>query len=239
MNIVAAMAVNGRHPLLKHTIGRLIKKGIKVVCVGEHSDEEVCVSSGAQFKYHFNHPLGDKWNQAFRMSKDLNPDAVLFVGSSDWVSDNWVDVMLPYLDKYDMVGKAGCHLLDVSKKHKYRLVYWPGYKTGCSIQDRESRKQRANESIGIGRLISKRGLDKIGWEPFDYKQHNSLDWTMYNKLKNNTIVTDDSIHSMAISTDRWKNKHTFDAHWNNLYPSTRIKDLTFCKENFPEYDKIF
>jgi len=180
-------------------------------------------------------PLGRKWNAAFLKARELKADAVLFVGSSDWVSDKWVEVMLPYLKTYDMVGKAGCHLLDIKDSDSFRLVFWPGYRNGGLKHDPHVR-HRVKESIGIGRMISKAGLDKIDWKPFTNTSNNSLDWEMYQKLPNNTIVEDDTIHSMAVSCDQWPNKHTFEDHWNNRCPSIRIADYkSFCEQYFDEY----
>lgn len=246
MKIVAVMPVFGRHPLVKHTITRLLTKNgcTHVICAGEIKDREVCEKAGAIFIQHDNYPLGKKWNACFLHAKRIQADVVVFVGSSDWLCDNWIPTMLPYLEKYDMAGKAGCYLFDIAETYMtgltltktYRLVYWPGYKDGS--ETKQSTNDRKNESIGIGRLIRKEGLDSINWKPFDDTQDNSLDWTMYNKLPNNVLVEDDSIFSMAISCNKWPNKHTFSAHWDNKYPSKRIDDLSFLK-NFPEHDKIF
>jgi hypothetical protein len=239
---VAVIPAFGRLPLLKVTIERLYKKNrvSKVIVIGhESSVESLCEQTGAVFVKHENHPLGKKWNAGFLKAKEYNPDAVLFVGSSDWVSDKWIDVMLPHLKTYDMVGKAGCYLLDIYNKKKFRLVFWPGYKKGGLKNDHHA-IHRANESIGIGRLISREGLNKIDWKPFKDTQDSSLDWEMYTKLPNNKIIEDDSICSMAVSCNQWTNKHTFEHHWENRCPSIRIDDPNgFCKTWFDEYDKIF
>ena len=90
--VVAVIPVFGRHPLLKHTIERLLKRNgcSDVICVGEEEDRDVCKVAGAKFYYKDNKYLGEKWNHAFKKAKELKPDAVLFVGSSDWLSDNWL-----------------------------------------------------------------------------------------------------------------------------------------------------
>lgn len=254
MKTIAVIPVNGRLPLLKQTIKRLLKKNgcHAVLCAGStEAEREACTEAGAFFIFHENSPLGKKWNALFQWAKEFEPDAVLFVGSGDWVSDSWIDVCAPLLKTFGMVGKAGCHLLDVSKAHGYRLVHWPGYEHGSpgyKTRISSSRTQRVNERkdepIGIGRMLSKKALDKMDWRPFEDHQSQSLDWTMYQKvLKNNDgvkMIDSDEIQSMAFSCDLWPNKHTFSAHWSNEYPSERIADAHgFCKEWFPEYDKIF
>jgi hypothetical protein len=226
MKIVAAIPVNGRHTLIKHTISRLLTRcGVSdVICVGEKTDREICEKSGAKFEVYDNYPLGRKWNRAFEMTKVLNPDAVLFVGSSDWVSDEWCKTLYPHLENSDLVGKLGCHLLDISRNK--RLMYWPGYKFGLKKRD----SSRDNEPIGIGRLLSYEFLKKIDFKPFNHNQDSSLDWTMYNKASKVHISTDE-VHSMAISTNKWPNKHIFEEHWRGNLPSQKV-NLRFLDTYF-------
>src|SRR5688572_11164270 len=116
MKIIAVIPVYGRLPLLVKTIQRLLNKnGVsKVICVGNNIDDKrVCVDAGAEWVTHMNRPLGDKWNRGFYEARQYNPDACLFVGSSDWVSDNWLPEMIPYLKDYDLIGTAGCHFLHI------------------------------------------------------------------------------------------------------------------------------
>lgn len=240
MKVVAVIPVFGRGPLVKLTIQRLLQKNgcSDVVCVGHDKvDQKICVDAGAVWVNQSNIPLGRKWNAGFLKAKELNADACLFVGSSDWVSDNWIPVMMPYLDQYAMVGKAGCYLVDYSMKHGCRLCYWPGYKTGMDKSVRSN--ERKNEPIGIGRLLSARFLDAFDWKPFDDGQHNSLDWTMYMKARNISegvgMIDNDTICSMAWSCDRWENKHNFTSHWIGKLPSEKIINYTsFLNGYFPE-----
>lgn len=234
MKVAAAIPVYGRHKLVKHTIQRLLNKcGVDhVVCVGGKDDMETCKDAGAEFIVHTNYPLGLKWNRAFQACKDY--DAVLFVGSSDWVSDDWVKTMLPYLETNYMVGKLGCHLLDIAHPGFYRLVYWPGYEKGT--RQREPRRWR--EPIGIGRVLSREFLQKIAWKPFNDSQDASLDWVMFDKANGRVAISEDDVHSLSISTNRWPNKHKFNQHWGGQLPSKRM-NISFCDEHFPEYKLIF
>lgn len=255
MKTIAVMPVLGRHPLLKHTISRLLNKNKcdLVICAGNREDRQVCEKAGAIFTTQDNRFLGRKWNTLFAIAKTHSPDAVLFVGSSDWLTDDWIPTMSKHLtSKVHMVGKAGCYMLDIKTQGnasyttyrkqyptpEYRLLYWPGYKWGSP---KDHKHNRDHESIGIGRLISREGLESIRWRPFDNNLNFSLDFSMYKKFfKRSKIVYNGSIHSMGISTDRWINKHTFESHWNNTNPSKRILDPhKFCKKWFDEYDKIF
>lgn len=206
-----------------------------VICVGSEAERKVCEEAGAKFYEYKNHPLGEKWNYGFLKAREFNPFAVLFVGSSDWVSDNWVEKCKPHLVENGMVGKAGCHFLDISIRRK-RLVYWPGYLHGGN---KKEHWERRNEPIGGGRMIAARVLDKINWTPFDNRFDNSLDWMMYTKTlkcrEKVKIIDDPTMHIMAISTDKWINKHQFQDHWSNKMPSEKIVNKNrFLGEHFPE-----
>jgi glycosyltransferase involved in cell wall biosynthesis len=233
--IVAVVPVLGRRPLVKHTIERLYKKNSihKVICVGDDPrDRKVCEAAGAEWIHHRNRPLGQKWNTGFRAAQKYNPDACLFVGSSDWVSDTWTAVLSQYLSNYDLIGLPGCYFLDItSTLQAHRALFWPGY-----IGKREG------ESIGIGRLISAKVLDKLKWEPFDDVLDRSLDFSMQKKVLQAggklKLLQTDVIKSLSISCDQWKNKHNFESHWNNVLPSEKI-EVDKIVEWFPEVKLIF
>lgn len=235
-NVVAVIPVHGRIPLVKKTIERLLIKNLifRVVCVCSDEREAEQLKTYANVIIHKNFPLGAKWNAGFIEAQKYNPDACLFVGSSDWVSDNWVSTLLPLIKDYDMIGMPGCRLLDISKGGM-KALEWHGY-----MGDRE------DESIGIGRLISARVLDRIGWKPFFDHKDGSLDYAMQIKVKKAggkcAIIHHPELISMAISTDKWENKHKYKDHETGVLRrnSLPIKDLKgFLTANFPEAYEIF
>lgn len=234
--VVAALAVHGRLPLLEHTIRRLyVKNGCeKVICAGDQpEDKKLCESLGAVWVTHNNRPLGAKWNSSFYKAKDFNPDAVLFVGSSDWLSDNWITTMRPHVEQHGFAGVPGCYMADIGET--IRVINWKGYK--------DCRPERATETIGIGRMLSRRLLDAIGWQPFSQTLDNSLDWSMKDKAKKvgftDFMVHDESLKALSISTNRWLNKHRFEMHFDGTVPSERIEDVDGFLKNFPEVKQIF
>jgi len=225
--VVAVIPVHGRVPLLPYTIKRLIQKNdCKVICVGDGLHEkQVCEQSGAVWVPFKNSPLGAKWNAGFVAAKRFNPDAVLYVGSSDWVCNDWIKLLKPYVDLHGMAGVPGCHFMDIQSK--IRLVNWNGY-IG----------ERSNETIGIGRLLGRDVLEKIHWKPFHDDKNSSLDRSMKDKCAqvgvHDFMVRDERLKAVSISTSMWENKHKFDQHWNNLLPSDKISDTTEFLNYFPE-----
>lgn len=230
--VVAVVPVHERLELLPYTIQRLIRRnGVEVICVGDGLKEKaICIEAGARWVEHANKPLGAKWNAGFMAARALGPDAVLYVGSSDWLSSNWITTMKPYLDQHQMVGVPGMHLIDIGTQ--LRCCYWPGYNGS-----------RKDETIGIGRMLSRKLLDKIDWQPFDSTKDSSLDRSMKDKAKavgvSDYHVNDDRIKCVSISTNRWVNLHKFEMHWSNLMPSTKIFDMTEILQEFPEANEVF
>lgn len=231
-DVIAVIPVFGRGPLVKYTIERLYKKNRvrKVICIGHlPEDRKICEEVGAEWVQHSNKPLGQKWNAGFLAAKKYNPKACLFVGSSDWLSDNWLDVMMPKLD--GLLGTLGCYFLDLGRTE--RLCHWPGYKG-----------RREGETIGIGRIISREVLDEMQWKPFNDMLYRSLDSSMQqsvNKIAGITQAIDTKeAFSMSISTNQWGNLHRFEDHWNGILPSERIENVdNFIDKHFPEARKIF
>lgn len=224
MKTVAILPVLGRQPLLKITINRLLEvnKIDHVLCVGDYDDELVCTRAGAEYAVYKNSPLGAKWNHGFKIAQKYQADAVVFVGSSDWLSANWLDEMLPHLQGNDMIGVAGFTMCDV--RENLRAVHWDGY-TG----------QRAGEPIGIGRIISAEALDRMNWQPFDNDRENSMDRMMYNRCNHVQLIKNIEADALSISTGKWHNKHKFDQHYHNTIEGNNIVfDPSILLDDFPE-----
>lgn len=203
LKTIAVIPVHGRLPLVSVTIDRLYNKnGINhVICVGSTEEEQsVCTSAGAEFLNYPNKPLGRKWNHGFKKAQEYKPDFVVYVGSSDWISDNWLPVMTHLAKDFAIVGKPDFNILHINKG--FKLGNWPGYPSGSG---------REFEPIGGGRMLNAGWLDSIGWKPFDNYLNGSMDYSMMKKLdpKKDLVMVFNSpeIQIMAISCERWSNMH--------------------------------
>jgi hypothetical protein len=232
IRVVAAIPVHGRLPLLRQTIRRLYDKNnvYRVICVGGQDEESVCRDNGAEFVHHPN-ILGAKWNIAFQEAGRLGATHVLFVGSSDFVSDTWTDYLIPKCPLNGMIGLKGFHMAHISD-NGIQAGYWHGYKTARALR----------EPIGIGRIISAGILDKMDWKPFYDTSHKSMDGAMTKKVValegQIEIIDTKEIKSLSISTDRWKNKHTFGISSASAF--TYIgHPVGWLMDNFPETLLIF
>jgi len=232
--VIAVIPALGRFPLLTHTVDRLYNRnGVDhVIIVGGREEKEFCRGTRAEFVAFRNNPLGSKWNAGFLAARAHKPDACLFVGSSDWISDNWLSIMMPYTAEYDLVGTPGCYFMHLTGGEPMACE-WAGY-IG----------RRADESIGIGRLISARILDRIGWQPFDWWLERSLDYSMQEKCIKAAgklhLVRTPELKSVSISTDRWPNKHQFSDHYNGKLKSKIINEPgKWADRHFPEWRQVF
>ncbi len=232
--IIAVIPVHGREALLKYTIRRLYNKNklYKVICVGStETEKKVVLEENGIWVEHENKPLGKKWNTGFKIAQIYKPDAILFVGSSDWISTDWIDNAYKYLlnDNIGIVGKNRFDMIDVNNIN-IRSCYWLGYP-----EDNE----RFKETIGIGRLISRKLLDKINFEPFDNQLDNSMDYSMYQKCIKNDFkikIIDSFGFFLSISCNKWFNKHTFNYHY--LASNNKIEELLKLGLN-DEYINIY
>lgn len=228
MKLCAPIPVFSRFPLVRLTISRLKRQGVIPIIMG-HEREALDISK--EFNVEFisidNDPLGNKWNAGFMACQNYSPDGVIFMGSSDWASDDYIQSVKDALNDFAFIGMLGCHFADVSDK--VRLVHWPGYAMG----------QRKYEPIGIGRVLRADMLQKINWSPFDARLSSGLDWSMYLKIIKLTdeiaVIKDEQkdIRLLSISTNKWPNKHKFEDHWSGALRSTHLNN-ELLKNNFEE-----
>jgi len=231
MIVTAPIPVFGRFPLVRLTISRLKRQGVTPIILGhEREAMDIAKQMDVEFISIDNDPLGYKWNKGFQASKNYNADAVMFMGSSDWCSDDYVDSVRLHLNDFGMLGMLGCHFADVADE--IRLVHWKGYKDSI----------RVNEPIGIGRVLRADFLQKIQWSPFDQRLSSGLDWSMWLKaIKTNQeigILPDNGqIKLLSISTNKWSNKHKFTDHWTGSLKSERC-DISLIENGFSELKQL-
>lgn len=239
MRVVAAIPVHGRHPLVRHTIRRLLRQSgvdMTVVCAGGAVDRAVCEDAGAVFVEHRNRPLGAKWQAAFTEARRHNPDAVLYCGSGDWYSANWCATLLEHalMQGHAVVGKRDYYYVNIGPRNVLRGVYWPSYPPDNG--------RRMYEAIGGGRLILRRALEAAKWQAFDPTWDHSMDWSLQEHVGWAVPVDDISICAADISTYRWGNKHSFEKLTDHLPHCEPLDGLTLARMvamHFPELGEVF
>ena len=231
MILTAPIPVFGRFPLVRLTISRLKRQGVIPIILGHESQaKEIAKDWDVEFISIDNDPLGTKWNAGFQASKNYQADGVMFMGSSDWCSDDYVDSVRLHLNDFGMLGMLGCHFADVAES--IRLVHWKGYVVG----------QRYQEPIGIGRVLRADFLNQINWNPFDQRLSSGLDWSMWLKAirtdqEIGILPNDGQIKLLSISTNKWDNKHKFQDHWTGSLKSERC-DISLIENGFNELKEL-
>jgi hypothetical protein len=244
MSSLAIIPVSGRLSLLEVTIRRALRIVDKVICVvSDVYERKHC--PGAETISIRRKPLGEKWNFGFQYARQYDPDFVLFIGSSDWVSDNWMDVLLPEMGDSDFVGVKGFNLLHldyeigelpqvekwkVTTKNMAHIIpvtfksmkfgVWRGYED-----------ERKGEPIGIGRILSRDLLKRVDYKPFNDESKKGMDLNMVNKAKRFKLVDSPKIKCLSLSTNLWGNFHQFE-------DGEETKENGFLDKWFPEYREL-
>ena len=214
VRVSAIIPVFERESLLKYTVGLLNRQTRplhNIVCVGQsESERKVCEDAGGTFFRYRNKPLGAKWQYAVDCARESGATDLLYVGSSDWVSANWCEELIPYAwIGYDLIG-VNCGSMARVTRESVQLGVYRGYVDG----------ERMGEPMGAGRIVSKNALDRLDWLLFDLTIDNSLDWSMYTRIRNNTagiLVYDMSdtfnakLSRVSLECDAWFNKHSVQA----------------------------
>ena len=248
---IAIIPVKGREPLLWHTVNRLTKNNIGVVACGHTMSEKVVVEmAGGEFitcKESVT-PLGLKWQMCLDKARLHNPDAILFVGSSDWVTPDWCDVLYKDIKKgFAMAGKDDCFMVDIQDQNTIRACHWGGYDKKRS-HNNKIKDSDGYEVIGIGRLFGRKFLDMIDWKLFNTNIQSSIDYSQMEKLWQYKVNwkglmishnTDQSIKSVSISTYRWPNKHRFENERKYVTAKDIEYPVRWVKKHFPELENLF
>ncbi len=157
---------------LKRELSELEITGLIVGSEGEKTRRMV-LSSGNEYLEHKNLPLSEKWDSVLKFSRNFDPDAVIILGSDDFISPETVRSLVGKIsDGWLMTGLMDMHILD---SEGGRLFHWNGYSV--------STPNRMWETIGLGRCISRKLLEKMDFSLWGGEEINSgLDGLMTRRL---------------------------------------------------------
>lgn len=158
------------------TIKRIMGQTVpptKVVIVGSAEvDIEIPNLIDVDYLHVSNNPLGKKIQEGVEYCRQFEPDALLMCGSDDWLSPNWIDVFIPRLGEFDIVGADCLYVILFSPKELVEVKR-------CSYEGTE----RDGEPVGPGRLLSRKILDKMDWQLYSKDLNSSLDINSFRRLK--------------------------------------------------------
>ncbi len=124
-----------------------------------------------------NKQLGRKWNATSKYLRHKDFDYVLILGSDDLINKT---LLTKYIDHakagYNYFGLKDMFVLN-SKTGE--MIYWKGYT-----------HNRKGETIGAGRMLSKRIVEELDYTLWDDKLNRGLDGSMTSRIKKLPFVNE-------------------------------------------------
>jgi len=234
-SIAAVIPIHGRERLTLETVLRLKQQDHPpehIILVGNSkSEKNLAEVTGSIFVSHPNKPLGAKWQAGIGKARELEPDAVLIMGSDDWLSNNWCGRMMEEIKRgSDLVGVKRLFVLEFGLNLR-RLACLNGYLS-----------ERKNEPMGVGRVFSRKILESIHWQLFPARNW-TLDGATYIRTIENdgkvAILDDQALIALDIKSCFWRNKWSF----TQVCGATNVERVNYVDEwldkNFPGSVQFF
>jgi len=167
MKIITVTAMHGRHNTVAECIERMPFID-KVYIYSNDEDERFLQEQDifAMAKYR-NNPLSYKWNMAIRTLEQIDFDAVILLGSDDYIDEAFLRYVERTIPDFDMIG-----FKDIYFQHDGSLYYWKGYTNN-----------RQGEPCGAGKVYSRKFLECINWNLFDVARDRGLDKISWQRVK--------------------------------------------------------
>jgi hypothetical protein len=205
MKVAIVLAIHRRRPITLLTLERYKKQTIpvQVVAVGDSDFErKIADDAGVHYVERDNLPLAAKYQAGVEYARSLNPDAVMTGGSDSWVTYDWCQAGMSFINNMDaeVVGKsifAACNLDTME-------VVERGYKPPAEeVPD------------GNGRMVSKGGLDKMEWVLYpNIDGVHGIDSASHNVCLNHglRVCIMNAMHDtkvLEIKSSKWKSVNSF------------------------------
>ena len=167
MKIITVCAMHGRHKTVAECINRMPFID-KIYIYSTPEDERFLLDQDifAMAKYR-NEPLSYKWNMAIRTLEQLDFDAVILLGSDDYIDEAFLRYVERTIPDFDMIG-----FKDIYFQNEGALYYWSGYNNN-----------RKGEPCGAGKVYSRKFLECIKWNLFDIARDRGLDKISWQRVK--------------------------------------------------------
>lgn len=172
--IIVLTCMHGRHETVKYCLDKMPFVD-KVVIYSTKEDgkflEGFNVMKG-QFK---NEPLCFKWNAGVMSLQDLDFDAVILLGSDDYIDESFLEFVKEKIKDFEMIAFKDLYF------EQDGLYYWSGYEG-----------KREGEPAGAGKVYTKKFLERIKYNLFHEARERGLDGVSWRRCKEanvNALVT--------------------------------------------------
>lgn len=142
-----------------------------VVVDSESTNKDVIKNSKSVYLNYANDPLSNKFNYGMNHFRNLSIDYVMVMGS-----DNFVDEILMFeflkimRNGYDLIGVLNSFIYEVKTGTLFNYLGYP------------KKSHRFKETIGAGRILSKKLLNALNFHPWKPGLSKGLDGSMWHKL---------------------------------------------------------
>ena len=166
--IIVISCMHGRHSTVKYCLEKM--PFIDVVMIysndedGEFLDQFENVMAKAKVK---NKPLSHKWNTAIKCLAQVDFDAVILLGSDDYIDEAFLEFASKNIKGFDMIG-----FHDAYYESEQGDYYWRGYDN-----------HRKGEPVGAGKVYSRKFLESIGYNLFPEHRDIGLDGISWRVVK--------------------------------------------------------
>lgn len=145
----------------KFRVANYEKIDFRIFVVGSEGEktQKIVEEYGFEYLEHANIPLNEKWEAGINALKNKNADAVILLGSDDFITNDFLDVYLSWLNEGVLAaGFTDGYFLDLSDPVNF--IYWAGY---GGMKQNAGMPSRVNETMGMGRFYSKELLELLGY----------------------------------------------------------------------------
>jgi len=159
--------MHGRHKTVKYCLNKMPFID-KIMIYSDDQDGEFLKDQDIIAKGKFkNNPLSFKWNAGIMSLKEVDFDAVILLGSDDYIDQNFLDYVLKHIKRYDMIA-----FKDIYFEDNDRLYYWKGYQGN-----------RKGEPVGAGKVYTKKFLERLNYNLFHEARDRGLDGVSWRRCK--------------------------------------------------------
>jgi len=128
-----------------------------------------CAIRGITYVEVPNKPLSGKFNAAaVKAISKFKPEALLILGSDDFVDDNLIKNYIMQVGRADIVGLLDCYFYHTGSKE---AMHWKGYTNF-----------RKGETIGMARMVSKNAFNRVKGKLWPSGIETGLDYNMMKRL---------------------------------------------------------
>jgi len=138
-------------------------------------NRESSVEYGSQYYDFPNQPLSNKFNYAMSKFKHLGMDAVMIMGTDNFIDYNmFAEYIKTVRNGYDLIGALDSYIYDSLTGSMFHFIGYTNYRFG--------------ETLGAGRVLSKKVLQMLDYRPWNNGLSRGLDRSMWDKIKPLNII---------------------------------------------------